>query len=190
MSGVSPEVQLALIEDDIATYPPQVQNRYFCMVDNGISPKFAQMAATRSAPQMKGSDRAFNQESRRKMNEMSEGNRDDIVAQARKAGVDTEGKYYMSGLGRYDDPMAWCSTSDDVKHVCKSKNLTARGVVEHKGTQVDPPKAVPLAEDLVNECIGKVLKNEPKTAEKFKRGKVKKAELRERVIAQHGTRKK
>lgn len=177
-----------IIEAEVATWPPPLQMVYRGMRKAGQSPALAHMLACQSAPTMGlTSDRQFNSSYRRTMSRMAPRNRDAIVAQARKAGISTDGKYYVSGLGRYDDPLAWCSTADDVKAACRKKNLTADGPgIRVKGTQVDPPKKKPLADDLVKSLERQYLSSDPALAEKCRKNGKAKAALREKIIAKHG----
>jgi uncharacterized protein with GYD domain len=189
MAGISRSKRIDILEAEIANAPIHVQDAYFCALIEGTDAILAHMLAMRQGPQMKGSDRAFGEGQRLKMGAMHERNRDKIQAIAEKAGIRTQGKYYVGGLGRYNDPAAWVSTADDVKSVLKAKNLTATGVVEHQGVAMPPPPPKRLSERLTREFVAKTLKAEPKTAEAVRKNPKKMRDLRERVIATHGARR-
>lgn len=177
----------ALIEAEELT--PDVREIFDAIVADGNTPQFAMMCIHQQSPKMDCSDRAFNESRRRHMSGMKEKHRDEIVAIAKRAGIDTDGKYYVGGLGRYNDPAAWVSTHDDVKQVCQKKNLNSTGLVKHKAAEAPPPKRVKLAEDLVQQQSRRMLASDPALAEKVRKGKVKKQEIRERVIAKHGSKR-
>lgn len=174
-----------MIEDEVRELHPDAQSIYFNAIANGTTPQLAIAFATKQSPVYKGSDRTLNQTQRRHMMGMSAMNRERIVQIAEKAGIRTHGKFYVGGLGRYNDPAAWVSTYDDALDSCKKKNLTADGIVYHKGHEVPPPPRKALADDLVNEFVADELKN-PKTAEQVKANPKKLNEVREKVIAKHG----
>lgn len=189
MPGISEELRLQLIEDEVRELHPDDQAIYFAAVASGTSPQLAIGFATHMAPSMKGSDRTMNQTQRRRMNKMLPMNRERIVRQAEKAGISTHGKFYVGGLGRYNDPAAWVSTYDDALSVCKARNLTAEGIVYHKGTPVEPKK-VRMAEDIVEDYVAKELKKNPKLREKVKKNPKKLREVREKVIETHSKKPK
>ena len=158
--------------------------RYFMYRENGQSPRFAAIAACQRAPGTKGSDRAFNEHARRRMDRMHATNQERILGIAKRAGINTQGKYYVGGLGRYNDPAAWVSTTDDILSVAKARNLNVEGSVNHTATPVGPPKKVRLAEDLIEDQMAHYLQD-PREREKAKKtGGL--AALRDKVIEKHG----
>lgn len=192
MSGLTKkerELRLQWIEEEVRGLHPDNQAIYFNAVASGTLPQLAIGLATRMVASMMGSDRCLNQTQRRKMNNMLPMNRDRIVAIAEKAGIRTNGKYYVGGLGRYNDPAAWVSTYDDALATCKRKNLTAEGIVYHQGTPVEPVRK-PIAEDIVQDYVKKELKADPKLREKVKKNPKKLREVREKVIAKHARKKR
>lgn len=187
MPILSESAKLALIDRELDDYPDEVREFFLNLIANGQSPNMALILATRSAPVMKGGDRQFQESYRWNMNSMDAHNRKMIYQRAHEAGVKTDGKFYVGGLGRYTDQHAWCATAEDVLTQCKMRNLNADRIVHHKAVApAAPPKRVPLAEHLIKECTQKLLANEPKTVEKLRKGKIKPQEIRERVIAKHG----
>ena len=184
MSGIPEEIRLQLIEDEVKGLHPDAQAIYFNSVANGTAPQLAIAFATRMSPTMKGSDKCFNQTQRRRMEKMTPRNRDMITRIAKKAGISPDGKFYVGGLGRYDDPHAWVSTYDDALEVCKKKNLTAEGIVYHKGTPVEPVRKR-MADDILEDYVAKELRSDPKLREKVKKNPKKLGEVKEKVIATH-----
>lgn len=144
---------MTLIDMEVADLPEHKQKIYRDCIERGESPRLALMLASRSAPVMGGSDRTFNEGQRRAMNDDHVVCRERVVDIAKKAGINTHGKYYMGQLGRYGDPMAWVSSVDDVKEVAKRKNLSVDGLVKHKARETPPPPPVVLAEDIKNRLV-------------------------------------
>jgi len=144
---------MTLIEMEVADMPEHKQFVYRECIERGESPQLALMFASRSGPVMGGSDRTFNEGQRRAMGEDHSVCRDRVVKIAERAGISTHGKYYMGQLGRYDDPMAWVSSVDDVKEVARKKNLHVDGLVKHKAREVPPPPPVVLAEDIKQRLV-------------------------------------
>ena len=179
-----------MIEMEVDTWPEWAQDAFGIMVDNGQTPVFAHMCVSREAWSVKNSDKAFNEGQRRKMSNMSEKNRDEMCRAAQKAGINTNGKYYVGGLGKYTDPHAWVSTASDVIEVCRKRNLTATGVVNHKGTPMPKPKSVELAPDIVQNKVHERLKNDPSLAERVKRGKTDVRDVAAEVTEKHALQRK
>ena len=176
-----------IIEAEVNTWNEAAQFDFWAIVSEGNTMAFAQMCVCRQAPTMgMASDRQFNSSYRRRMNTMDPRNREKILAIAKRAGIATDGKYYVSGLGRYNDPAAWCSTSDDVKAAVKAKNMTAHGPgIHHNGTPADAPPPKPLAEDIVKRLEKQHRVSDPKLDERCRKSAKARRELRERVVASH-----
>lgn len=184
-----PSQREQLLEAEVKSHGDFVYQYFLDLVAEGNSVVFAHMLVFQQAPMMKGSDRSFNESMREKMSGMFEKNRDLAVTTARKAGINTTGKYYVGGLGRYNDPAAWVSTVDDVKDVCKARNLNSTGLVEHKAREVAPQKRTPLAKDIVDRFVAKEL-TDPKTLESVRAGKTKIQDLREKVVDRHASKRR
>lgn len=76
---------------------------------------------------------------------------DEYAKQAKQAGVDVKGKVYLSGLARYPgDPEAWVCDRADVRRVIESRGWSCEGAVTVKNELREPPKEIPIAEDLVD----------------------------------------
>jgi hypothetical protein len=174
---------------EISQYPELVQKQYRTMVAKGTSRPMALMFVTRTAPVMGNSDRAFCEYQHHQMTQnMDQDERTWITAAAHRAGVKTEGKTYMGEIGTYDDPLAWVSGRDDAAAALVKKGLSTEGVIKVKASKGRDKVAHKryLAPDLVERKVGDILKAEPKTLEKFKKGKLKKEALRERVRGTYG----
>ena len=160
---------------------------YVMLREQGVDSVFANMRACRRTPGAANVDRHFCSGQREKMEGMAPKARDRIVRIAQRAGISTQGKFYVGGLGRYHDPGAWVSTIDDVLATAKKRNLNVDGVVRHKAVSgLEPPSKPPLAEDLVTRYVRKYTTEDPGLGEQVKRSPKKMRELREKVIATHG----
>lgn len=55
------------------------------------------------------------------------------LAEAKKAGVNINGKRYLSGLARFPgDPQAWVTSKSDIKRLCESRGWGCDGAVKVK----------------------------------------------------------
>jgi hypothetical protein len=188
VAAISQEMQEQLIEEEIFSMPEPVQDFYFDRRKSGCTPVLAHMLAMQQAPMMGQSDRSFNEKARYRMANMDSVNRDKILGIAQRAGIRTEGKYYVGALGRYNDPAAWVSTTDDILDSAKKKpELTLHGAVKRKGVEGKPIPKKDMADDIAARYMTDIIKSEPKTQEALKKGVLKPQELRERVVAEHGT---
>lgn len=188
MPGISLSMRERILESEIGEMPEEIQQRYRNLREEGETVVVAHMLATQQAPVMGNSDRAFNEHHRRKMSTMREESRQRIVDAARRAGIDTEGKYYMSGLGRYTDPAAWVSTVDDAIGAARAKNLNME-INGRTVTEADliPPKQGPrLAPDLVQELKQRYMAKDPALAEKVRKSPKESKELEQTIIEKHG----
>jgi len=172
---------------EAADLTPEWREVYETIVGAGNTPQFAMMCIHQQAPKMSHSDRAMNETARRRMMDMHAPHRDAIVALAQRAGINTHGKYYNGQLGTYEDKRAWVSTDADIVESARTKKLKVDGTVKcDYSTQTAPIQGPLLAEDIVQREVNRVLRKEPETRAKLREGKIKKQELRERVIAKHG----
>ncbi len=119
---------------EIAQASREVQDHYLKMIADGQTERFAVMCALMQAPGTKGSDRAF-MEGRLSGNwidELPKRQAKWLIAEAKAAGINPSGKFYMSGLAdkrAHLDPMAWVDSVDDVKRVARARNLNVQGIV-------------------------------------------------------------
>lgn len=176
--------QMDQVEAEIGHQPKATQRHFYTMVANGESPRFAAMCAMRRAPMTKYSDRTFNQCRQETMMAMPEWQRDAYVKIAQRSGIATQGKFYVGGLGRPSDIAAWVSTVEDVKQVCREKNLNADGLVHHVASP-RPYKRTRLASSLCKELVGRRLAEDPQLAAKCKADPSKLRQLQAEVVDRH-----
>ncbi len=157
---------------EIAMARPAVQAHYRAMIQAGQSPEWAEMCALQQPPGVNGTDREWmhGRNNGEWLETMPSHQAKYITREAKAAGIDISGKFYMSGLADkrgWTDPEAWVSGRDDVLRVAKKRNLNVEGQVNHKAIDLPPPKEVALNDRIVNRI-------------KKKTGKT-----REQVIEQH-----
>ena len=171
---------------DIACSSEDVKRRYRGVVMDGVGARFAEMCALQSPPSTSGTDRTFMQG--RYNNEQFAGMAPDhakgMISQARRAGVNPNGKYFCAGLADKrgaGDPSAWVDSVADVKRVAEKKNLTIRGAINHSGTPVPRPESKRLSESLTKEMM---------QVEKHRHPTMKQGELKEYVVDKYSRKKK
>lgn len=125
----------SVIEMEINEQPQVVQDFYYNLVSKGETPQMSHMLAMRQSPRMLGGDQYFCEGNRRKMMDMDESSRDELVRVAKKNGINTGGKYHHSGIGAASDPGSWVSSSDDLLDVCKKRGLSCEGAVTYKAPE-------------------------------------------------------
>lgn len=175
-----PECQDAELKSDLVKL-----GLYLKLREEGAEHVWALMSACRRAPALRNSEQSFFKSNRQKMEQMGSEALQRKLAAARKAGISTQGKFHMSGLGPASDPGAWVSGMDDVLAVCKARNLNCEGAVNHKARPVERKK-VKLSERLTREMEQKYLAEDPALAERCKKNPKARRELREKVVATHG----
>jgi hypothetical protein len=176
--------QIERIETEIAQYAPEVQEFYRSMVANGQSPRFAIMAALHKAPDTRHTDRTFTASRHKNFEAMSPKIRARYLELAKQAGISTQGKFYVGGLGRPTDPMAWVSTVDDAKEVCKRKNLNAEGLVSHQAHE-EPYKKVRMAPDIKQAIVAERISRDPALAAKCAKSPHVLRQLEAEVVDRH-----
>ena len=109
------------------------------------------------------------------------------LAMAHKAGINTTGKIYVSGLADADKgpgtPEAWVAHPDDIVAVAKMKGRSVTGCVNYTAPEREPEPDIPLGDDIVRECIADETRADPNFARKHP------VEQREIVIDKHGPQK-
>lgn len=175
--------------NDMIDVPLEVQHAgseavsmYVRLRSEGFTHKWAEMCALQQPPGVRGTDRAVMQgrNNQEWLNEMPPHQARKILREAKAAGINVSGRFYMSGLAdkrAHRDPAAWIDSGADILRVAKERNLTVQGIVEHKGTPVPPPKRPLLSERLTREMMAREKKFHPK---------LKKQELREMVQHKYG----
>jgi hypothetical protein len=177
------------IPAEVAERGPRAISIYEQVIANGETERFAIMCACQQAPGSKNTDRAFSQGQVEKMQRMPKRTRDNIIRLAKSAGIQTDGKFYMGGLGGYTNPAAWVSSAEDVITSCKVQNKGVEGVLNYKVPRPQEPVPVqskPLADELVGEMAQKEMQADPALAARVKKNPKARRELREKVIAKYG----
>lgn len=164
-------------------HDPLLQERYEELRAAGNDDRFAQMLTEQRAPGLKGTERAFSQgrNGGQDLDSWPAFIRDRLVADANARGISLQNKMYISGLAEYAcDSRALVSCGDDVLARCKAANKHVRGAVNHEAADAPcPPPSKLLAEDLIQESIGHLVKENPDLKTKPK------AKLRELVLEKH-----
>ena len=176
--------ELDRIEYEVLRLNYDAQQFYYDMVANGQNPRFALMCACKQAPGTRYTDKTFNMERRDIMNTMNPKQREDYLKIARKSGISTQGKYYVGAFGRPNDPRAWVSTVDEATAVCRDKNLTADGIVKHRGSPA-PPKKVRMAPDVRDGYVARKLASDPSLASKCAKDRRALRRVQEEVVDRH-----
>ena len=153
---------------------------YEDLIVKGNNPGFAAMLALQSPAGTKGTERAFLEGMHNWAGDMNPGNRELLFEKAHKAGVSTQGKKYIGGLGKPDDQMAWVATMDDVKAVCKEKGFSSEGAVNYTAPE-QKFKKKRMAEDVVGRFMQEAVAKDPAIQHNKKAMK----ELRAKVVKKH-----
>lgn len=177
------EIGEDLLADEVALA------RYLMLRDSGVSVVWAMMNACRRASGTKGTDRAFDEHARARMESMPKWQQEAYLKRAKDAGIATQGKFHCSGLGPPDDPKAWVSDTHDILQVCRERNYSCEGHVNHQGVQV-APKQVEMASDLVEEMVQYECQENPGLAQKVKKSRKELDNLRHLVREKYGPSKK
>ena len=152
---------------EIASASLDVQEHYIRMVQSGQTERFAAMCALRQAPGTRGTDRALMQGryAGEWMGQMHSPMAKRMVREARAAGINISGKFYMGGLADsrgHRDPAAWIDSVADIKKVAEERRLHVQGIVDYTPPEQAPRKSVDLAPDVLREQVRKELKANPK----------------------------
>lgn len=131
---------------------------YAKLLSAGYGHRWAEMCALQQPPGTKGTDRALmhGRYNEQWLGDMSADTAGHILREAKAAGINTSGKYYMGGIAdkrAHRDPAAWVDSAGDILRVAKERNLTVSGIVEHKGEPQAPPKPKRLSARLTREMM-------------------------------------
>jgi hypothetical protein len=93
--------------------------------------------------------------------------------QATKAGVNTTGKVYLSGLAAFPgDPQAWVSGRSDVTRVVNERNWGCQGAVNRTAVRgIEGKPDVGVADGIINDRVGHLVAKgevQPKDVPEFK----------------------
>jgi hypothetical protein len=128
---------------DIQRASREVQAHYLQMIAEGQSPRWAEMCALQQPPGTQGTDRAFMQGrlDGNWMDGLPERQAKWMAKEAKAAGINISGKYYMGGLADkrgHLDPESWVDSVADIKRVAIKRNLNVSGIVKVEGREVEP----------------------------------------------------
>ena len=151
---------------DVAAAGPDVIKRFKRMIADGQTPMFAEMCALQSPPGTKGSDRALMQGRMDGswLNGLPKPQADRIISQAKRAGIDTSGKFYMSGLADkrgHTDPEAWIDSVADIKRVAEKRNYEVNGIVTCAAREVAPPPQKDISDSILADHVREEKKLRP-----------------------------
>lgn len=151
----------------------EVVSHYLRMIREGQSERWAEMCALQCPPGLRGTDRALMQGryNEQWLDEMPKHQAERILREAKAAGINTSGKFYMSGIAdkrAHCDPAAWIDTTGDIKKVAAARNLTVSGIVNHNGTQMPPPR-----KRISKRLEGRLMREEMRANPKLSKGEAK-----------------
>ena len=162
-----------------------VSGYYVMLREQGAEPVWAAGSACGKMARMSNSDGAFHEHARHRMEHMPAWQQKKYFAAAKAAGINIQGKYFMSGLGAPDNPDAWQADPDGVLEVCKRRNLTCEGQVNHQGYET-APKQVALADDLVDEMVRHECRQDESLNQKCRKDQAELTRLRGLVKEKYG----
>ncbi len=174
---------------EIATASEDVRAHYVRMVEAGQTEQFAAMCALQQPPGTRGTDRVF-MEGRLAgewLNRIPKKQAAWLIQQARAAGINTSGKFYMGGIADkrgHLDPEAWVDSAGDVLRVAKKRDLEVHGIVDYVPPQKGPPKEVDINPRILREHVREEMRRNPK----LKRGEAVE-KVKDRIVP-HWKRKK
>lgn len=118
---------------------------------------FSVMLASQTPPSLHNDDTRLFHNKLNPFPNMPESLRQHYMKQARKMGVEPNGKVYIGGLvrpefkGRFD-PQALVDSTHDVKKLVESRGWSCEGMTKVEGPEVVPDECKPhVADDLVHE---------------------------------------
>lgn len=141
------------------------------LIDNGCSHNMAEILSSGQIPNVR-TDVTFLKGLK---NEFVSKDHEILVRRlAKKEGVDTNGKVYLSQLAeRPGDPKAWVSSRHDVMKVCEERNWALTGMAGSRKIDsrdddyVETPN-IPIAEDLVDRHTRAFIHDHPEAAKEDK----------------------
>lgn len=152
---------------DIAAASAEVRKHYRSMIEQGMTPRWAEMCALQQPPGTRGTDRAFMEG--RYANEWMSVQPKHVTArmirEARASGITTSGKFFMGGIADrrgHCDPEAWVDSTADILRVAKKRDLEVHGIVDYVPPQKGPPKEIDINPRILNEHVRKEMKANPK----------------------------
>lgn len=152
---------------EIAAAPLEVREHYLRMLRDGQSERFAAMCALQVAPGTKGTDRALMQGryAGEWMSQMHSPMARRMAREARAAGINISGKFYMGGLADkrgHRDPAAWIDSVADIRRVAQERDLHVSGIVEYTPPEKEPRKSKDIDKGILREQVRKEIAANPK----------------------------
>lgn len=174
---------------EIAAASPDVRAHYRSMIADGATERWAVMCALQQPPGTQGTDRAFMQGryGGEWLNSMNKQCAERLVREAKRAGINVAGKFYMGGLADrrgHLDPAAWIDSVSDIKKVAQERDLHVQGIVNYTPPEREPAKSKDISPDILREHVRKEMRANPK----LKRGEAIE-KVKERIVP-HWKRKK
>ena len=131
---------------------------YARLRSEGYTHQWSEMCALQQPPGVRGTDRALMQGrlNHQWLDDMPKDQANLLMREAKGAGINVSGRFYMSGLADkrgHRDPAAWIDSASDIKKVARERNLSVRGIIEHKGDAMPPPKGKRLSGKLTREMM-------------------------------------
>ncbi len=168
---------VALISDD-----PRIQAHYEKCLENGCTPKLAESLAFREGPALRTDVTLLQGHSNGNQFEKTPQIGNWYRHMARKAGVSTQGKVYLSSLANFPgDPRAWVSDRHDVQQLVKERGWKVNGAVNQNSQPQEEPKdhrpAGGVAPDIIENELTRAIEQNPEIAPTPKE----KADLREKI---------
>ena len=161
---------MTYLPPELTHAPREQQLHYVAMLEDGQAEPFALMCSLGQPPATKGTDRTFMEGklNAQWLDDMPVHQAKRMLGEAKQAGINTTGKFYMSGLADKrgaSDPMAWVSTVGEIKEVAKARNLEVKGIVNVKSEQRDPEKKK-FSKSIENRLISHYQKKKDKLSHK------------------------
>ena len=174
--------------NDVLAAGPEAMRRFDKAIGSGSQVQYAAMFALKKSPGTLGTDRAFMEGrlNNQQLDSMSPWWRRHILSEARRAGIDINGKVWNGTIGRASDPRAWVGSVDDVRQAAKAKGAGMEGMVNMPAPDLPPPKPVKLDESIVREVMQERLEADPSLRARVRRNKTAREDLRRDIIAKHG----
>lgn len=133
------------------------------------SPRLEEMLACQQPPMVRSDSTFLRGHANGRQFETTPHLGDAYAAEARAAGVNVNGKVYLSSLAAFPgDPRAWVSDRGDVQRVCEERGWSCEGAVTVKprSSLNGPPQGPAVADDLVDRAVAEAVARDPGLAEK------------------------
>lgn len=182
-------MKTAALPPEIAASSVEIQQHYRKLIADGNTERWAEMCALQRPPGLRGTDRALMQGrlAGQWMDGMPTKLAQRMVQEAKAAGINVSGKFYMGGLADkrgHCDPAAWIDSVADIKKVAQQRDLHVQGIVDYTPPEKPPANSVDIAPDILKEHVRKEMAANPK----LRRGEAVER-VKERIVP-HWKRKK